>query len=157
MRLQDQIVRQTQRSLDDLVRAVTALPPERRDWSPGGAARSALAQMREVAETGNRFIPLIMGDATGFEGHAAREEARLSEDEEGLEQAIARAREGVNELCQAIAGIPDAALERELELPFGGGMRMTLADVLGLPAWNLAYHLGQVNQIALMLGDRNMH
>jgi hypothetical protein len=34
---------------------------------------------------------------------------------------------------------------------------MTLAEVLGLPAWNMTYHLGQINQIQLVLGDREMH
>ena len=61
------------------------------------------------------------------------------------------------DLCHAVAAIPDAALEREITLPFGGGTVMTLADALGLPAWNMTYHLGQINLIGLMLGDRRMH
>ena len=156
MRYQDQIVRRTQSALDDVVRAARALPEEKLDWSPGGAARSALAQMREIAQTGDRFLPLIVGDARGFEGHAAKEEAAPS-GTEGLEDLIAAARSGVARLCQAIMGIPEADLEKEITLPFGGGMVMTLADALGLPAWNMTYHLGQINQIGLMLGDRRMH
>lgn len=156
MRFQDHTVGRTQRALDDVVRAARAIPEDRLDWSPGGSARSALAQMREIAQTGERFLPLIVGDARGFEGHAAREEAAL-EGTEGLDVLIERARAGVAQLCQAIVAIPDAALEREITLPFGGGVVMTLADALGLPAWNMTYHLGQINLIGLMLGDRRMH
>jgi len=36
-------------------------------------------------------------------------------------------------------------------------MIMTMADVLMLQRWNLTYHLGQINQIQLMLGDAEMH
>ena len=34
---------------------------------------------------------------------------------------------------------------------------MTLADVMMLCYWNIVYHLGQINQIQLMLGDEEMH
>lgn len=156
MRFQDQIVRQTQRALDDVVRAARAIPEDRLDWSPGGSARSTLAQMREIAQTGERFVPLVLGDATGFVGHAAREEAAEIGSED-LDALVARARRGVTDLCQAVASIPDSALEREITLPFGGGTVMTLADALGLPVWNMTYHLGQINLIGLMLGDRRMH
>lgn len=156
MRYQDQIVRRTQSALDDIVRAAKAIPSQQIDWSPGGAARSTLAQMREIAQTGDRFLPLIAGDAHVFEGHAAREEAAIS-GSEGLDDLVAQARSGVARLCQAIMAIPDAELEGEITLPFGGGMVMTLADALGLPAWNMTYHLGQINQIGLILGDRRMH
>ena len=156
MRFQDQVVRQTQRALDDVIRAAQAIPEDRLDWNPGGSARSAIAQMREIAQTGERFMPLIFGDATGFVGHAAREEAAVTGGD-GLDALMARARRGVADLCQAIAAIPDPSLEREITLPFGGGTVMTLADALGLPAWNMTYHLGQINLIGLMLGDRRMH
>lgn len=156
MRYQDGLVRRTQSALDDVVRAARAIPADRLDWSPGGAARSTLAQMREIAQTGERFLPLILGDARGFEGHAAREES-AQESEHDLDALVGRARRGVADLCQAIVAIPDEALEREITLPFGGGMVMTLADALGLPAWNMTYHLGQINLIGLMLGDRRMH
>lgn len=156
MRFQDHLVGRTQRALDDVVRAVRAIPEERLDWSPGGSARSALAQMREIAQTGERFVPLVLGDATGFVGHAAREEAALDEGED-LDALVARARRGIADLCQAILAIPERDLEREITLPFGGETVMTLADALGLPAWNMTYHLGQINLIGLMLGDRRMH
>jgi len=29
--------------------------------------------------------------------------------------------------------------------------------VIGKHAWNLAYHQGQINQIQLLLGDKQMH
>ncbi|RYG22191.1 DinB family protein [bacterium] len=156
MRYQDQIVRRTQSALDDVIRAAKAIPSDKVDWSPGGAARSTLAQMREIAQTGDRFLPLIAGDAHIFEGHAAREEAAAN-GTEGLDDLVSEARSGVARLCQAIMAIPDEDLEGEITLPFGGGMVMTLADALGLPAWNMTYHLGQINQIGLILGDRRMH
>ena len=44
-----------------------------------------------------------------------------------------------------------------MSLPFGGGMTVSMADVLMMHYWNATYHLGQINQIQLMLGDKAMH
>ena len=156
MRFQDHIVGRTQRALDDVVRAARAIPADQLDWNPGGAARSTLAQMREIAQTGERFLPLIVGDARGFEGHAAREESAI-DGTENLDMLVRQAREGVADLCQAIVAIPDSSLDKEITFPFGGGIVMTLTDALGLPSWNMIYHLGQINLIGLILGDRRMH
>jgi hypothetical protein len=34
---------------------------------------------------------------------------------------------------------------------------MTFAEILSLHHWNMVYHLGQINQIQLILGDKVMH
>ena len=60
-------------------------------------------------------------------------------------------------LCQAVMDLPDSRLDEEVWLPLGGGMNLTVAEVIGKHSWNLIYHLGQINQIQLMLGDRAMH
>lgn len=156
MRLQEFLVRATQRSLSDLVRAATAVPEDKVDWSPGGSARSCLSQMREAAMSGSWFIPAVRerrGPEPG--GHKGEEDGRP--DLSTLEACIAEAQRSTSLLCQVILETPDAALEDELKMPFSGGVVMMLADVMELHRWNLVYHLGQINQIQLMLGDRVMH
>jgi hypothetical protein len=158
MRYQDLVVRQTQKALDDVCRAALAVPEDRRDWSPMGEARSVLSQMREIATSGSFFLP-IFRDRTvpEFDRHAHREAMRLRESFATVEACVEAARESATELCAALAEIPDGALEEEMRLPFGGGMTLTMADVMLMPHWNMVYHLGQINQIQLMLGDREMH
>lgn len=158
MRYQDLLVRSTQKALDDVCRAALAVSPDRADWSPMGEARSVLSQMQEIATTAGWFLPIIKhGNIPDFDEHARKEAVRLRQSNDTIEKCVAAARESVSELCGAISAFPDERLEDEIRLPFGGGTLMTMADVLGLPAWNMVYHYGQINQIQLMLGDREMH
>lgn len=158
MRYQDQLVRQTQRALDDVCRAALAVPTEKAEWVPMGEARSVLSQMREVASGGAWFLPIVRErKAPDFTEHARQEAVRLRQSYDTVEKCVEAARESTAELCRAIAAFPDEALEGEIRLPFGGGTTVTMADLLGMHAWNMTYHLGQINLIQLMLGDREMH
>src|ERR1700677_4131434 len=154
MRYQEQIVRATQKALEDIVRSVQAVPEDKIDWSPMGATRSVLNQMQEIAVSGAWFIPLIAEQKVPeFDAHALEESKRLRLSHDTMEKCISAARTSTSELCTVIELVPDQALETELVLPFGGGMTATVADILGMHLWNLTYHLGQINQIQLMLGD----
>jgi hypothetical protein len=156
------MVKMTQRAVDDICRAALALPPSAAEWTAGGEARSALDQMREVAQSAAWLLPLIQEEnAAEFAKHPDKEPGhRHMPKTAGLEtitSCVETARKTTSELCKAIAAAPDAKLEEEVRLPFGGGLVMTFADLLGMHHWNLVYHLGQVNQIALAHGDREMH
>lgn len=151
-------MRATQKALDDICRAALAVPTEKLAWTPGGEARSALAQMQEVASSATWVLNIATERKPPvFDEHALREAKRVQASYDTLEKCIAAAQSSTGALCQAIAQFPDRDLDEEIQLPFGGGVIMTMADVLGMHQWNLVYHLGQINQIQLMLGDRQMH
>jgi uncharacterized damage-inducible protein DinB len=158
MRYQDQVVKGTYKALDDIVRAARAVPADRLDWAPGGAARSVLNQMREIAAAGSWFLPIVReGRLPEFAEHPRAEARRIMQGFDTLDKCVEAARASTAELCHAVADFPDDQLECELTLPFGGGTTMTMADILGMHAWNMVYHLGQISQIQLMLGDLEMH
>ncbi len=151
-------MRSTQKALDDVCRAAESVPVDKLEWSVMGSVRTVLSQMQEIATAGRWFLPIVRDRvAPEFDEHAAREAAKLRKSFDTLEKCIEGARESTSELLQAVTNFPDEALEDEIALPFGGGVTMTMADVLALHGWNLVYHLGQINQIQLMLGDREMH
>jgi hypothetical protein len=158
MRFQDQVVKSTYRALDDISRAAAAIPEEKIDWKPGGEARSVLNQMQEVAVSAQWFIPLVRDmKVPEFDEHARRESVRLRRSFDTIEKCVEAAREGTSLLCKEISVFPDEKMEIEMKLPFGGGVTMTMADVLMMHHWNMVYHLGQINYVQLMLGDREMH
>jgi hypothetical protein len=157
MRYLDQLVKQTQKAVDDICRSAEAVPEDRVDWAPGEHARSTLNQMREVATQAAWFMPIIRDRQTPGGRESIDQVMELSEKLATISQCAELARSSTAELCQAISAFPEAALDEEMAMPFGGGITMSMADVLGLPCWNLVYHLGQINQIQLMLGDRDMH
>lgn len=162
MRFQEQVIRLTQRALGDVVRALEALPPERLAWSPGGAARSALAQAEELAKSADFLLPYLSGVALEeAETHAEIKEdpgeKRDPEPSERLSRLLQGAQESTARFCAAVDALPESSLEEEVSLPFGEGVQFLRSDICLLHYWNLVYHLGQINYIQLMGGDREMH
>ena len=158
MRFQDEIVRMTQKALDDVCRAALAIPNEKHDWVPMGEARSVLNQMQEVDVAANWFHDIIQDLRVTKEPERDIDEMmKRARDIHTIEECVEHARKSTSELCRAISTFPEEALDVEVTLPFGLGQTASMADMLYMHAWNLTYHLGQINQIQLMLGDREMH
>ncbi|HRF58319.1 MAG TPA: DinB family protein [Fimbriimonadaceae bacterium] len=158
MRFQDHTVRTTHKALEDLLRSAAAIPPDRLDWSPNETSRSTLSQLQEIA-AGARWILAIVRDRRmpEFDDHARRESDRLRQTYDTLERCRDAARATTDELLAEVAAFPDDHLEDEIALPFGGGTILTMAEILQLHYWNVVYHLGQINYIQTILGDREMH
>lgn len=157
MRLQDQVVKLTQRAVEDVIRAVEAIPEDKRDWSPAPHTRSAMSQLKELSQSPALLTRVIGGDIPErFRDHAEENRASgaQSEDFAGLAATL---RSETAKICSLVSSVDDEELEREITLPFGGGMIITLADAIGLHHWNLTYHLGQINYIQTILGDMEMH
>ena len=158
MRYQDEIVRITQKALDDVCRAALAIPADKQDWTPMGEARSVLNQMQELAVAASWFLDIIQDLRVTREPERDIDEMMVRAREiKSIEDCVETARKTTSELCRAISTFPEEALDAEVTLPFGAGQTASMADMLYMHAWNLTYHLGQINQIQLMLGDREMH
>ncbi len=158
MRYQDEIVRITQKALDDVCRAARSIPEDRADWVPMGEARSVLNQMQEIAVAATWFFNIVQDLKVPKEPDQSIDETMVRARKLlTVEACIDMARTTTAELCKAILAFPDEAMELEVILPFDEGQTVIMADVLFLHSWNLTYHLGQINQLQLMLGDREMH
>ena len=158
MRFQDAIVRITQKALDDVCRAALAVPKDKQDWVPMGEARSVLNQMQEIAVAANWFHDIIQDLRVTREPERDIDEMmNRAREITTVDECVEAARKSTAELCRAISTFPPEALDVEVTLPFGEGQTASMADMLYMHAWNLTYHLGQINQIQLMLGDHEMH
>lgn len=155
MKLQDFVVRQTQKALMDLIRSVEALPEGRADWVPHEGMRSALSMMQEVAVAPEFHIHLLRGGVLSPGFHT--ELRAKAESLDTPSACIDLAQINTMQLCSAVMDFPEERLDDEIVLPFGGGITMSMADVLAQHYWNMTYHLGQVNAIQMALGDPVMH
>jgi len=52
-------------------------------------------------------------------------------------------------VADAVQTVPNTDWQNILETPMG---EMALADVAGVPQWNMSYHEGQVNYLVAILG-----
>ncbi len=137
------------KAAEDLEAAVLRIPEDKRAWSPMGDARTALDQAAECAILCGSTAKLIQTrswDSLGSMDEYFQKKAELAKD---WGQIQATLKENSAKVADTIRGVPDADLGVEIAMPWGP---MTIAQVISYPYWNMSYHLGQINYIAIMLG-----
>lgn len=156
MRWQDHVVRQTQKAVADFIRTVEAVPEEKLDWKPSESARSIRSQAQEVCVFPGFPIALIQhGVPSAMElVQQLMDESQASTE---ISTLLEHLRSGTADLCAAISAFPDSRLDEEISLNFGAQSQWTMADVLGMHYWNTTYHIGQINYLQTIWGDRTMH
>lgn len=139
----------TTKAAQDLVIAYLALPEEKRDWKPTETSRSALDQVAECAVANDMAIKLLKARVWSQEiyGEFMQEKAIAQSLE--WEQLHTLLLESTGRFVAYMETIPDTDLGVELDLPWG---KSTIAEILSYTQWNLAYHQGQINYIASLLG-----
>lgn len=158
MTYQDNIIKFTEKAIEDIFRTSRAMPEDKIDWSPLGEGRSALDILRECAQAPTWFTGIIkerkfpdISPEDMAKGREAREQWKTIDDCEKVCQANATA------MYAAMREVPEADFTQVIHLPFGGGMDMPLMVVMAMNYWNTVYHLGQVNYIQTLYGDKDMH
>ena len=138
----------TQKAAADLKDALLRLPEDKRNYSPAETSRSALDQVAECAILNGYTTDLITTRQWKQDAMA-----QFLEDKtalmQGEDKVTALLEENAQKLAAVIRAVPDDALETEIQLPW---QKMTLAEVIAYPYWNMSYHQGQINYIASLLG-----
>lgn len=125
--------------------------PGRRTWCPpgenGGEGRSAIAQMSEVARACN-------GAAARLRGETPPEPVEFTTEEQAQDAADAVIAAG-KAYADAVRSCTEDVLEKEFEMPWGATWNGTL--MLTFPFGNIHYHMGQINYIQTLYGDKEFH
>ena len=134
----------------DLETALLNLPADKRDWSAGGQARSAIDMVAEVALLNGDTADMIAtktGLANFDLGELNHRKAALYDDWPALKALLY---ENTARVAEAIGAVSDDDLTFEFAMPWGA---MTLTQIAEYPYWNAKYHEGQINFIASLLEE----
>jgi hypothetical protein len=157
--VQEQAAEMTRKGMESLLRAVQFVPEEKRSWVPMGDARTPLDMLAECIQMCDVFEGFLTSDEmpqVDRAAHMAIREGLLKQCGD-LAEASKMAREGASHLCDVMLAVPNERLDRDFTLPMGGGMVVKGIDLLFMPYWNMTYHVGQLNYIQMLLGDKEMH
>ena len=160
--VQEFVAAATQKTSDDLIAALLALPEDKRDWRPLEQGRSALDQAAECAVTNQISVALV--ESAWVQNDPEKLAAALRAiptDRESWQRAkagidrdadtvTAALRESAGKLAASVRAIPTDALDTEVDLPWG---KATASLVINYPFWNMAYHEGQINYIGTLLAQ----
>lgn len=147
--LQTFLAESARKAADELTAALARIPEDKRNWSPGGQARTALDVFAECALLNGSTADSIRSRALAAEAMArypAEKDAAIAEGEAHLHELLAR---NTQVVIDAILETPDDALDTPVATPW---QPMTLTDFLTYPYWNMSYHAAQINYIASILG-----
>ena len=148
--LQEYLAAATLKAAADLEAALLRLPEDRRDWSPGGDARSAANVVAECAILNASTADLVRTRAFPEDFDlAAYQRARGELAAGDTATLLALLQKNTGTAVAAIRAAPAEDLGVPVAMPWGP---MTLAQVIAYPHWNMSYHEGQINYIASMLG-----
>jgi uncharacterized damage-inducible protein DinB len=147
--IQSHLAKVTNKAAKDLVTAYLALPEEKRDWKPAETSRSALDQVAECAVANDMAIKLLQTRVFSQELYGSFMQEKAAAQALEWEQLHALLEESTGRFVAYMEAIPDSDLDIELDLPWG---KSTIAEILSYTQWNLAYHQGQINYIASLLG-----
>ncbi len=123
-----------------------AVPEEKRDWSPGGAATTTTWMVNHCA----KFPRFIIASITRMEPVLDA----FSTPDLGFDEAVANLENATDALCAFVATVPEEQMSQSITFRWAP---MTVSQTLRMHHWNNTYHLGQVNYIQLLIGDREMH
>lgn len=153
MRVQDFIADETMRSAEGLINQLTKMG-DKATWSPLDEGRTALDQVAECALISGAMVDVLkvfkMPDFTP----EMMEEFERSKAALDVDGAIAKLRENTAALCDVIRAVPDSELGNQMK--FWGPEPWLISSVLNYHNWNMVYHIGQLNYIQTLYGDKTM-
>lgn len=148
--LQTYLTTATQTACDDLITAFEKLPEDKRDWSPGGDARTAVDMIAECVMLTD--LSEIIKTRTFTYDMAAYEPNKAALAKTDWPTLKAALQDATTKAIATIQTVPDKDLDIEVQMPWGP---MSIARIIINGYWNMSYHEAQINYIASILGGMN--
>lgn len=153
MTLQEFIADETMRSCESLIHQATKMG-DKASWSPMDEGRTALDQVAECALICASLPDVIKNWKMPEFTPEFMEEYEKSKAALTLEQAVQMLQEKTALLCDAIRAVPTEELSGTMQ--FWGPEPWSKTGVLNYHNWNMTYHVGQLNYIQTLYGDKTM-
>ena len=157
MSYQKVIAELTRSAGDALFQSARAVPEDKLNWTPDASTRSAIDIIRECAVTPAGLAALFEG--RGTDPDFLEEFGRMmgqAETQTTLDALEEKYRTAIDGAIQEIENCPDESLDKLFPVPWGTGT-LSGRNLVILCYWNMVYHLGQINYIQTMYGDKEMH
>ena len=144
------VITTTLKYADDLMRTARKVPEEKLTWKPLDNGRSVLEIVQECAH-----CPLwTVGTVNQFLGI----EESLTDYEDTskwttLDACEAALRKHLEQFQACVNAFPEDRLEETVTIQYG---TFTLAESISFAMWNIDYHIGQINYIQTLYGDKEM-
>lgn len=139
-------------AVDMLFGSVRKMPAEKQTWRPLDEGRSAIEQCRECASVTDMFQAHI--DPSHTPRWSTYEDMTSETSTWDLDKCESECKANTAKLNDAIAKMSPEQMEEIHTMPWGS--EHSGGEIAGFHYWNLVYHIGQINYIQTLYGDREM-
>jgi hypothetical protein len=146
------LIAMNNQAVDMFFGAVRKMPEDKQNWKPLEEGRSALEQAQEMATAPDMFLMHLAPDRTPK--YNSYEDAMAAGANMDLDACEAECRKLTQEINDAILKMTPEQMAQKHAMPWG--MEHSGAEIAGFHHWNAVYHLGQVNYIQTLYGDKSM-
>lgn len=150
----EDLIKNTEKSVYMLSAAALAVPADKREWTPGGIARTTMDIMRECATFPGWIVTTVKNGAMPSEADSKQYREKIAAETPTMELVIELLKKNSADLVAFMKTFPEAKLNDQMTFPWG---TYTILGTFGFHYWNNTYHLGQINYLQLILGDGEMH
>ena len=140
--------------INGLKKSASAVPADKQTWSPLDQGRTVVNQIAECALITSFVASTISGQAMPEFDGAAYEAGMAGLNT--LDAAIAALDTSAAELNAAISEFPTDELDTKITMPWFEEPQ-SFTDIFFIAYWNNTYHIGQINYIQTLYGDKEMH
>lgn len=153
-RYQDIVAMETLGAAKYLSKLTREMPEERLGWAPLGEGRSALHQVAECAVVADWVANVIERRSTDFLpkdlfGELNKEASSVQD----VKEAVSRLIENTGRYVRLVKEFPDEELDNVVPMWTGD---QPMWRVLNWHYRNMMYHIGQINYIQTLYGDKEM-
>ena len=149
--------REVERTRDDLLTTFSFVPDDKLEWSPGGAARSALWLVGHCGATNHAFAALLRGERPDLPSDPALLLAAIragGQETRTREEAIRGVREGTDEILAALGTVTEERLAGMSDTPFGP---MPFTIWIDAARTHMGGHARQLDYLQTIWGDVEDH
>jgi hypothetical protein len=137
-----------------LARNVRAMPADKQIWKPLEKGRNVLDQAKECAAI--NFITAEILRSRALPEDFSAEYGKHCGRAETTDDILDLLSQSGEALAAAILEFPSSDLDQTLKLPWDE-TPSSFAEIMVMPYWNTAYHIGQACYIQTLYGDDEMH
>ena len=148
MTMQEFLASAAEKAVGELFTAYLKIPEDKRTWTPSEKARSAQDQVVECVQN-NLVTVELLETHKGMDNMEAYMQERNRIASLPPDELKALLEENTAKAAAAIRAVPTEAMDIEIPMPWGNE---TVHSICTYPYWNMTYHLGQINQIGMILG-----
>lgn len=140
--------------VETLKKAALSTAEDKQTWKPLDEGRSALDQIAECALITDFAAKMLIEKACPEFSNEAYGAGIAALDT--MDKAIAALDASWANLKSVILDFPTEDLEKSIMLPWFPDPQ-TFANIMFIALWNNTYHIGQINYIQTLYGDKEMH